>query len=136
NAPKCPVHNYQRDGAFAGVCPFSDPTNSGNNSVNFYPNDRIDAGAPSPDPTVAEPPMPLAKNAWVKPHDQDHEDYYTQAGDLFRLMSPVQRRELADNIAGGLSLANEDIQQRMLTQFAKADEQYMLAVKTALAAQD
>ncbi|MBE0368845.1 catalase [Pseudoalteromonas aurantia] len=136
NAPKCPVHNYQRDGAFAGACPFSDPTNSGNNNVNFYPNDRIDAGAPSPDPAVAEPPMPLAQNAWVKPHDQDHEDYYTQAGDLFRLMSPVQQRELADNIAGGLNLANEDIQQRMLTQFAKADEQYMLAVKTALAAQD
>ncbi|KAF7775061.1 catalase [Pseudoalteromonas citrea] len=134
NAPKCPVNNYQRDGAFAGVCPFSGNIKSDKNSVNFYPNDRSNEGAPSPDITVAEPPMPLAQNAWLKPHNQDHEDYYTQAGDLFRLMSAEQQLQVATNIAGGLSAANEHIQQRMLEQFDKADPQYMKAVKAALAA--
>ncbi|TMP40609.1 catalase [Pseudoalteromonas citrea] len=134
NAPKCPVNNYQRDGVFAGVCPFSGNVNNGKNSANFYPNDRTDTGAPSPDITTAEPPMPLAQNAWVKPHSQDHEDYYTQAGDLFRLMSAEQQLQVATNIAGGLSAANEHIQQRMLEQFDKADPQYMKAVKAALEA--
>ena len=134
NAPKCPVNNYQRDGVFAGVCPFSGNVKNGKNSANFYPNDRTDTGAPSPDITTAEPPMPLAQNAWVKPHSQDHEDYYTQAGDLFRLMSAEQQLQVATNIAGGLSAANEHIQQRMLEQFDKADPQYMKAVKAALEA--
>ena len=134
NAPKCPVNNYQRDGVFAGVCPFSGNVKNGKNSANFYPNDRTDTGAPSPDITTAEPPMPLAQNAWVKPHSQDHEDYYTQAGDLFRLMSAEQQLQVATNIAGGLNAANEHIQQRMLEQFDKADPQYMKAIKAALEA--
>jgi len=42
NRPIFPVSNYQRDGAFAGVCPIS-------GGANFYPNDRVEQGTPAPD---------------------------------------------------------------------------------------
>ncbi len=35
-------------------------------SVNYYPNDQINEGAPTPIPSVEEPPMPVLENAWVK----------------------------------------------------------------------
>ncbi len=132
NAPRCPVHHYQRDGAFAGMCPLGGAASNQDSSVNFYPNDRIDQGAPAPVPEVAEPPMPLERDAWIKPYSQDGEDYHTQAGDLFRLMSDDQKQQLVDNIAGGLRQANASIQARMLAQFNKADPLYAEMVKSAL----
>ena len=132
NSPKCPVHNYQRDGAMAGTCPMNREANQ-HGGVNFYPNDRINAGAPAPEPSVAEPPMPLEQQAWAKAYSQDGEDYHSQAGNLFRIMSDDQKQQLAGNIAGGLKQANADIQARMLAQFEKADPQYAALVKEALA---
>ncbi|WP_428818853.1 catalase [Microbulbifer sp. MCCC 1A16149] len=123
NAPKCPVSHYQRDGAFA--------VNQGS-EVHFFPNDRINQGAPVPVPSVAEPPMPLERDAWVKPHSQDNQDYYSQAGALFRLMRDDQKQQLVDNIAGGLCQASASVQQRMLVQFGKADARYAEMVKAAL----
>ncbi len=125
NQPKCPVHNYQRDGAFAGVCPIT-------SGVNFYPNDRGDQGAPVPDQQFAEPPMPLLDAAWVKAYSQDAEDYYQQAGDLFRVMSEDQKNQLAGNIAGGLVQATDSAQQRMLAQYRKADPDYAARVEQAM----
>lgn len=123
NAPKCPVNHYQRDGAFA--------VNQGS-EVPFFPNDRVNQGAPVPVPSVAEPPMPLERDAWVKPHSQDKQDYYSQAGALFRLMRDDQKQQLVDNIAVGLCQACASIQQRMLVQFGKADARYAEMVKAAL----
>ncbi|MCK7598300.1 catalase [Microbulbifer sp. CAU 1566] len=132
NAPRCPVHHYQRDGAFAGMCPLGGAASNQDRSVNFYPNDRIHQGAPAPVPEVAEPPMPLEHDAWIKPYSQDGEDYHTQAGDLFRLMSDDQKQQLVDNIAGGLRQANASVQTRMLAQFNKADPLYAEMVNFAL----
>lgn len=136
NAPKCPVHHYQRDGAFAGMCPVTGMENgkvpNQGREVNFYPNDRINQGAPAPVPSVAEPPMPLEQDAWVKAYSADEEDYYSQAGALFRLMSDDQKQQLVDNIAGGLRLASESIQMRMVDQFIKADPGYGEMVMNAL----
>ena len=72
NAPRCPVHHYQRDGAMADVS-----VNQGG-GVNFYPNDRSDEACP--DSAYSAPPLPLLEDAWVGPHDQDDEDYFSQAG--------------------------------------------------------
>jgi catalase len=143
NAAKCPVHHYQRDGAFAGMgCPVGH--SSGNASYtnaaqtvsasNFYPNDRAEDGAPVPKPQVAPPPMPALPDAWIGYHDQSEEDYHSQAGDLFRIMNESQKAQLFSNIAGGLSQANASIQERMLAQFAKADPAYAEGVRKALAA--
>ncbi len=125
NQPKCPVHNYQRDGAFAGVCPIT-------NGVNFYPNDRADQGAPAPAGQFAEPPMPLLDAAWVKVYSQDHEEYYQQAGNLFRTMNDDQKNQLAGNIAGGLIAATPSVQQRMLAQYSQADTDYAARVEHAM----
>ncbi|TQV88825.1 catalase [Aliikangiella coralliicola] len=129
NAPRCPVNHYQRDGAFAGMCPFSGGNNNQGAGANFYPNDRQEA---EPDATVAAPPMPVLEDAWIGYHDQSEEDYYSQTGDLFRLMSDDQKQQLVNNIAGGLSQANQSIQERMIAQFTKADPQYGDMIKKAL----
>lgn len=69
----------------------------------------------------------------IKPYSQDDEDYYSQAGALFRLMSDDQKQQLAGNIAGGLGQANSSIPARMLGQLKKADPQYAEMVLMALA---
>lgn len=136
NAPRCPVNHYQRDGAMAGMCPVTEKGQVPNqdSSANFYPNDRVNAGAPVPVPEVAEPPMPLESEAWVKPYSQDDDDYFSQAGALFRLMSDDQQKQLADNIAGGLVHATPSVQERMIAQYQKADPNYALAVQAAMEA--
>lgn len=143
NAPRCPVNHYQRDGAFAGMgCPVGHGAGAAAfpnaaaavDVLNFYPNDRTQNGAPAPAPQVAPPPMPVMENAWIGYHDQGDEDYYTQAGDLFRLMNDDQKQQLFNNIAGGLSQAGQHIQERMLAQFAKADPAYAEGVRKEIAA--
>lgn len=123
NHPRCPVHSYQRDGAMAGA------QSSG---VHFYPNDRSELA--KPDPSVAAPPLPVLEDAWIGIHSQDDEDYFSQAGALFRLMNEQQRALLVGNIAGGLSQANESIQQRMVDYLKRADSDYGKAVEVALKA--
>ncbi|MCB4810424.1 catalase [Methylovorus menthalis] len=135
NAPRCPVNHYQRDGAMAGMgCPAHGHENAFLGSPNFYPNDRAAEGAPVPAAEFAPPPMPVLEQAWIGYHDQSEEDYFTQAGDLFRLMNDDQKQQLFNNIAGGLSQANADIQARVLAQFEKADPAYAAGVKKAIAA--
>ena len=85
-----------------------------------------------PVPEMGEPPMPLETDAWIKGHSQDDEDYYSQAGDLYRVMSDAQKDQLADNIAGGLQHASESAQQRMLQQYEKADPDYAARVRARL----
>ncbi len=123
NAPRCPVHHYQRDGAMAV---------GGTAEVNFYPNDRTDHGAPAPVPAMAEPPLPLLGEAWVKAYDTQEQDNFSQAGALFRIMSEDQKNQLAHNIATGLRHANASIQERMLNQCRQADPDYAFRVKQAL----
>lgn len=131
NAPRCPVNHYQRDGLMAGM-PNSNGSNNQHGGVHFYPNDRTEQGAPAPQPEVAEPPMPILGEAWVKAYDTQSEDNFTQAGDLFRLMSDDQKNQLANNIAGGLRQANKSIQERMLAQFEQADPDYKARVAALL----
>lgn len=132
NAPRCPVHHYQRDGAMAGMRPSHGNYNNQDGSVNFYPNDRTGEGAPAPTPELSSPPMPLLEDAWIKAYDTSEEDYYTQAGDLFRLMNEDQKRQLTNNIVEGLVHASESVQKRMLNQFAKADSDYSARVERAM----
>lgn len=134
NAAKCPVHHYQRDGVMAGACPVHGGGNSREGDVNFYPNDRVNQGAPVPRPAVAEPPMPVQEQAWIKRHSLPaDEDHYSQAGDLFRLMNESQKHQLAANIAEGLVHAETSVQKRMLVQFRKADPDYAKRVEVCMA---
>jgi catalase len=100
--------------------------------VNFYPNDRTGTGAPAPMPEIAEPPMPILGEAWIKAYDTQDEDNFTQAGTLYRLMSNDQKNPLTGNIANGLIHATASVQERMLAQFATADADYAVRVKQAM----
>lgn len=129
NAPRCPVNHYQRDGFMAGC-----PVHGGqiqNSGANFYPNDRAEQGDPAPAPEFREPPLHLSLGA-VTTYDQSDEDYYTQAGDLFRLMNEDQKQQLTGNIASGLQFASASIQERMLGYLHKADPDYATRVKVLL----
>ena len=128
NAPRCPVQNYQRDGAFAGTGRAADA------SVNFYPNNRSADGAPGLHAAASEPPLPTEAAAAVTWYDNREEDNYTQAGDLFRIMSDAQKQQLFDNIAGGLRHATKQVQDRLLTQFEQADPAYAAGVRRAVEA--
>ncbi len=132
NSPRCPFHHYQRDGAMAGMPPAFGTDNNQGNGVNFYPNDRTGDGAPAPMPEVAEPPMPILGDAWIKAFDTQQDDNFTQAGNLYRLMSDDQKNQLARNIAEGLVHASKSARERMLAQFAAADADYAARVKNAM----
>lgn len=128
NAATGGAKNYQRDGHFAGVGRPAD------GSVNFYPNDQASQGAPVPVPEAAEPPFPTEAEAALTWYDNRFDDNFTQAGNLFRIMSADQQQQLFDNVAGGLAQASESVQQRMLEQYAQADPAYADGVRKAMAA--
>jgi catalase len=114
NAPKCPYHNYQRDGAMRLDGNFG-------GAPNYEPNSRD--GEPKQAPQFAEPPLRLSGEAARWDHRVD-EDYYSQPGALFRLMSPAQQQLLIDNIVGAMRGVPEAIVRRQLVHFRKADQAY------------
>lgn len=112
---------------------FGDNNNQGG-GVNYYPNDQVAQGAPGPVAEVAEPPMPILGEAWLKVWDTQHADNFTQAGTLYRIMSDAQKDTLTQNIAGGLSRAGKSVQERMLGYFAEADADYAKRIQKFMVA--
>lgn len=121
NAPKCPFHTYHRDGAMA-------LGDNGGSGPNYEPNSF---GAPAADPTVAEPPLRLDGAADRYDHRIGNDDY-TQAGDLFRLMSDEQRQLLIANIVGAMQGVPVEIQRRQVEHFRRADPAYGAGVAQGL----
>jgi len=121
NAPKCPFHSYHRDGAMR---------TDGNlgATVAYFPNSR---GEWSDRPDFAEPPLALEGAAAHWDHRAD-EDYYSQPGDLFRLMTAAQRQVLFENTARQLASVDKSIQERHIANCSKADPDYGEGVAMAL----
>mgnify|MGYP000023317388 FL=1 len=113
NAPKCPVHNYQRDGAmrFDG--------NAGG-AVNYQPNSFA---GPVEDGAYKEPPLAIGDVADRYDH-RDGNDDFTQAGNLFRIMPVDEQERLMDTIAGAMAGVPDDIVERQLGYFRQADPAY------------
>ncbi len=65
--------------------------------------------------------------------DNRDDDNFTQAGDLFRIMSEDQKQQLFANIAGGLVHATASVQEHLLAQFEQADPEYAAGVRAAMA---
>ena len=78
--------------------------------------------------------MPILGAAWIKAYDTQDKDNFSQADNLYRIMSEDQKNQLARNIAGGLSQATARVKERMLAQFHAADPDYADRVRKALAA--
>ncbi|MES2363586.1 MAG: catalase [Pseudomonadota bacterium] len=124
NAPKCPFHSYHRDGSMR--------VDSNNGAeVGYEPNSK---GALQEQPDFAEPPLSIEGAADHWNHRVD-EDYYSQPGNLFRLMTPEKQQLLFENTARSVGGASKAIQERHIANCTKADPAYGAGVAKALAAQ-
>jgi catalase len=119
---RCPVHSpYARDGIMRG-----DGNYGG--AVNYEPNSF---GGPVEDPSVKEPPLNISSNGDRFDHRAGNDDY-TQAGNLFRLMTSDQKRLLIQNLVNAMKTVPSEIQERQVAHFAKADLEYGKGVAKGL----
>ncbi len=125
NAPKCPVHNYNKDGAMR----FFD--NNGKNPDAFYEPNSFNG--PVQDKSVQEPPLKISGDVDRYNHREGNDDY-TQPGNLFRLFTKEQKARLFSNIATAMTGVPQFIIDRQLVHFDKADPGYGAGVRAALAA--
>jgi len=122
NKPQCPFATYNRDGAMRF---------DGNHGAqpNYEPNSF---GGPTQDPAYRERPKMVSGTVDRHNHRNDS-DYYSQPGDLFRLMDAGAKQRLIDNIVG--SLGNgvpKRIQELQIQHFYKADPAYGTGVAKGL----
>lgn len=98
-------------------------------TVGYEPNSF---GAWQEQPDYREPPLPLSGAADRWDFREDDDDYYTQPGNLFRLMSPEQQQALFENTARAMGDAPEFIKLRHIANCSKADPAYGKGVADAL----
>jgi catalase len=122
NRPRCPFHSYHKDGAMRV---------DGNNgaTLSYEPNSY---GEWQDDPTRKEPPLKMSGDVFNYDERAFDEDYYTQPGDLFRIMSPEQQQALFDNTARAMQGCELFIMQRHVRHCYKADAKYGEGVAKAL----
>jgi catalase len=123
NAPKSPVATYHMDGQMIFDVPKATDAYYEPNSFN----------GPKQNPILAEPPLKISGDANRYNH-RDGNDDYTQPGNLFRLMSDSQKKQLFQNIAEAMHGVPAYIVERQLGHFAKADPAYAEGVRQAIAA--
>jgi len=123
NAPKCPFHSYHRDGAMR-----VDGNHGGGTS--YEPNSR---GEWQQNPEFAEPPLSLEGAAGHWDHRVDT-DYYSQPGNLFRLLTDEKKQLLFENTARAINGVSKPVQQRHIDNCTQADPAYGAGVAAAIAA--
>jgi catalase len=124
NAPKCPFHNHQRDGAmrFDG--------NAGARA-NYEPNSL--PSTPSEAPRYREPAWPLGDTVVDRYTHRGEDDHYSQPGALFRLMSASQQQLLIDNLAASIrGVTRQDVVARQLVHFARVDPRLSAGIANSL----
>ncbi len=122
NSPKCPVHSYHRDGTMR-----VDGNMGG--AISYDPNSY---GEWIEQPEFAEPPLSIEGAADHWNHRVD-EDYFSQPGNLFRLMTPEKQQLLFDNTARAINGASQMVIDRHISNCTKADPAYGAGVKEAIA---
>jgi len=122
NTPRCPFHSYHRDGAMR-------VDGNHGSTLGYEPNSY---GEWQEQPDFREPPLELSGAADHWNAREDDSDYYSQPGDLFRLMSPAQQQVLFENTARAMGDAPKEIKLRHIGNCAKADPAYGAGVAKAL----
>ncbi|MFE7855188.1 catalase [Streptomyces sp. NPDC057403] len=125
NAPRATTaDNYGRDGLMAS-------NSQGRYAKNYEPNSYggpVETGRPLS--------APLAVTGWTGTHEaarHTKDDDFSQAGELYRLMSEDERSRLVANIAGGLSkVSRDDVIEKNLAHFHAADPEYGRRVEEAV----
>lgn len=113
NQAKCPVNSYHRDGLMRTDGNFGA-------TLGYEPNSY---GQWQEQPEQKEPPIELEGAADHWNHRED-DDYYTQPGNLFRLMSNEQQQVLFENTARNMCDAPKEIKIRHIKNCMKADKAY------------
>lgn len=121
NAPRCPFHNYHRDGAMRV------DGNSGN-TVTYEPNS---AGMFQEQPDYSEPPLSIEGAADHWNHRED-EDYFSQPRALYELLGDAEHQRMFQRLAGELIEASEETQKRQIDLFKKVHPEYGAGVEKAL----
>ncbi len=122
NASRCPFHSYHRDGAMR-------VDGNHGSTLGYEPNSY---GEWEQQPEFSEPHFKLDGAAGHWDH-RDDDDYYSQPGLLFRLMSPEQQEALFTNTARAMGDAPGEIKRRHIGNCMKADPAYGKGVAAALA---
>lgn len=121
NRAKNEVNNYQRDGAMRF-------DNNGGSSVYYEPNSF---GGPKESPENQQHGLPVTGVTGSVAYD--HNDHYTQPGDLYRLLTEEERTRLVANIVDAMKpVEKEEIKLRQISHFFKADPEYGTRVAKGL----
>lgn len=114
NAPRCPMHSYHRDGAMRV---------DGNNgaTIGYAPNST---GEWADTPEAKEPALEIVGHAYEYDFNEDDHDYFSQAADLFHIMSDEQKLLLFENTQRAIEDAPTPIKLRHIMHAFKCDEAY------------
>ncbi|MBD3582214.1 catalase [Flavobacterium selenitireducens] len=121
NQSKCPYHAFHRDGAMR-----VDGNYGG--TIGYEPNSF---GQWQQQTDQKEPMLALHGDAGAWDHRVDT-DYFSQPGNLFRLLTDEKKRLLFQNTAAQIAPAEKFIQIRHIRNCAKADPDYGAGVAAAL----
>jgi len=122
NKPKCPFHNHHRDGAMRV------DGNEGS-TLHYFPNSYKQWEEQK---EYTESASDLKGNADHYDFRKDDDDYYTQPGNLFRLMNEEQQQALFGNTARNMGDAEDFIKERHIKNCYKADPKYGEGVAKAM----
>lgn len=122
NQPRCPFTSFHRDGAMR-------VDGNAGSRISYEPNTQQQWQQQE---HFAEPP--LALNGYADRFDywEDEPDYFTQAGDLFRLMGADEQQRLFENTARNMEGVPNEIKQRHIEHCRKADAAYGEGVAKAM----
>ncbi|CAM3937681.1 catalase [Flavobacterium antarcticum] len=122
NTPKCPYHSFHRDGAMRVDGNYG-------SAVSYEPNSF---GQWKEQPEHKEPPLELEGMAYAYEFREDDADYFSQPGNLFRLLKEDKKALLFKNTAAQVGGAQKFIQVRHIRNCFKADPAYGTGVANAL----
>lgn len=122
NAARCPVHSFHRDGLMRVDGNYGSTKAYEPNSINEWQEQA----------ETKEPALKIGDSAEHWNYREDDEDYFTQPGMLFRLMTAEQQKVLFENTARSISEASIEVQHRHITNCLKADPEYGKGVAAAL----
>ena len=122
NKARCPFHSYHRDGMMRVDGNYG-------STLGYEPNSY---GEWQEQPEFAEPPLALSGTADHWNAREDDNDYFTQPGKLFRLMTVAQKEALFGNTARAMGDAPKEIKIRHIGNCLKADPDYGKSVAKAM----
>jgi catalase len=122
NKARCPVNGFHRDGLMRVDNNYGDTSGYEPNSYDEWQEQ----------PNFRESPINIEGVADHWNHREDNDDYYSQPGNLFRLMNSEQQNILFENTARAMGDAPEMVKIRHIGNCMKSDPVYGKGVADAL----